>query len=56
MSDDWNSVTKIGSKARGPGAVDRPKTLKTAAELNAARRQGADLTAEKKIGGANVCS
>ena len=57
MSDDWNAVTKIGSKVRGPGGTgtnsDREKVLRSESELNAARRQGAAIATEKKFGGTN---
>lgn len=56
MADaDWDQVTRIGSKARtGGGAVqDREKVIKGSAALNAAKRQGAQISAEKKFGGTN---
>jgi len=55
MSDDWDTVTKIGSKVRGPGAGGGPKekVIKGESALNAARRQGADISTEKKFGGTN---
>ena len=58
MTDaDWDTVTKIGSKARGPGAnVQKEKVIRGESALNAARRQGADIATEKKFGGTNsVC-
>ncbi|KAE9978136.1 multiprotein-bridging factor 1 [Venturia inaequalis] len=52
--DDWESVTKIGSKARGPGgATAKEKVIRGESALNAARRQGADIATEKKFGGTN---
>ena len=54
MSEDWNSVTKIGSKVRGPGAAERETTIKGKSALNAAQRSGAIVGTEKKFAGANV--
>ncbi|TID20857.1 Helix-turn-helix type 3 [Venturia nashicola] len=52
--DDWDTVTKIGSKARGPGgATAKEKVIRGESALNAARRQGADIATEKKFGGTN---
>lgn len=57
MSDDWESVTKIGSKVRpGGSAVAKEKVIRSEAQLNAARRQGADIATEKKFGGTNSVS
>lgn len=53
MSEDWNSVTKIGSKVRGPGA-ERETTIKGKSALNAAQRSGAIVGTEKKFASANV--
>jgi putative transcription factor len=54
MSDDWESVTKIGSKVRpGGGSVAKEKVIRSEAQLNAARRQGAVIETEKKFGGTN---
>ncbi|TLD32512.1 Helix-turn-helix type 3 [Venturia nashicola] len=51
--DDWDTVTKIGSKARGPGGAAKEKVIRGESALNAARRQGADIATEKKFGGTN---
>ena len=55
MSDDWEAVTKIGSKARGPGATDRTTTIKGKTALNEAQRSGNVVGTEKKFSTANVC-
>jgi putative transcription factor len=58
MADEWDTVTKIGSKVRAGGASGpKEKVIRSEAQLNAARRQGADIATEKKFGGTNsVCS
>ncbi|KAJ9638046.1 hypothetical protein H2204_004637 [Knufia peltigerae] len=55
MSEDWDSVTRIGSKARGPGAggVDRERVIKGKSAINAAARSGAIIGTEKKYGSSN---
>jgi hypothetical protein len=57
MADEWDTVTKIGSKARGPGgATAKEKVIRGESALNAARRGGADIATEKKFGGTNSVS
>ncbi|KIW00150.1 uncharacterized protein PV09_08326 [Verruconis gallopava] len=53
MSDDWDSVTKIGSRVRGGPSAPKEKVIKGEAALNAARRTGAPIITEKKFTTAN---
>ncbi|EXJ88801.1 hypothetical protein A1O3_01865 [Capronia epimyces CBS 606.96] len=56
MADnDWDSVTRIGSKARaGGGAAERERVIKGNSALNAAQRSGVAMVAGKKYGSSNT--
>lgn len=53
--EDWDSVTKIGSKTR-VGGVARETIIRGKSALNAAQRSGAVLATEKRFGAGNASS
>jgi len=55
MSEDWDTVTRIGSKVRSGGGTltDKERVVKGKSALNAAQRSGAIIGTEKKYGSTN---
>jgi len=49
MSDDWDTVTKIGTKVRTGGGAERETVVRGKGKLNEALRKGAVVGSEKKF-------
>jgi putative transcription factor len=50
IMSDWDAVTVVGRKAKVGGTGPRENVIKTAGQINAARRTGAITSVDKKYG------
>lgn len=56
MSEEWDTVTKIGQKVSGGGGGPREKVVRGKSALNAAQRTGTLVATEKKFATGNMAS